>query len=181
MRDQTSVKASFFEDHFWLRGASPGLRPTLGQIGLQQFAPYLINSISLSWVSHLASALKAHDMTITQMRALAVLSISSPVTINELSQFALTEQSTMSRTLDSLEEQAFIVRKPRPEDLRVRDVEITQAGRDAFAKVWPTMYDLLVKMFEGIDSEEYKAFTATMHKMMSNVRKHGIGDAPRTL
>ena len=180
MSDQTTLKASFFEDHFWLRGASPGLRPTLGQIGLQQFAPYLINSISLSWVSHLAWALKAHDMTITQMRALAVLSISSPVTINELSQFALAEQSTMSRTLDSLEEQAFIVRKPRPEDLRVRDVEITQAGRDAFAKVWPTMYDLLVKMFEGIDSEEYKAFTATMHKMMSNVRKHGIGDAPRT-
>ena len=181
MTDQNSVKASVFEDHFWLRGASPGLRPTLGQIGLQQFAPYLINSISLSWVSHLAWALKAHDMTITQMRALAVLSISSPVTINELSQFALTEQSTMSRTLDALEEQAFVVRKPRPEDLRVRDVEITQAGRDVFARVWPTMYDLLVKMFEGIDSEEYKAFTATMHKMMSNVRKHGIGDAPRTL
>ena len=116
MSDQTPLKASFFEDHFWLRGATPGLRPTLGQIGLQQFAPYLINSISLSWVTHLASALKAHDMTTTQMRALAVLSISSPVTINELSQFALTEQSTMSRTLDALEEQGFIVRKPRPED-----------------------------------------------------------------
>ena len=54
----------------------------------------------------------------------------------------------------------------------MRDVEITQAGRDAFAKVWPTMYDLLLKMFDGIDNEEYKAFTATMHKMMSNVRKH---------
>ena len=174
MSDQTSVKASIFDDHLWLRGASSGLRPTLGQIGLQQFAPYLINSISLSWVTHLASALKAHDMTTTQMRALAVLSISSPVTINELSQFALTEQSTMSRTLDALEEQAFIVRKPRAEDLRVRDVEITQAGRDAFARVWPTMYDLLLKMFDGIDNEEYKAFTATMHKMMSNVRKHEI-------
>jgi DNA-binding MarR family transcriptional regulator len=174
MSEQASIKASVFEDHFWLPGAGLGLRPTLGQIGLQQFAPYLINSISLSWTTHLASALKAHDMTTTQMRALAVLSISSPVTINELSQFALTEQSTMSRTLDALEDQAFIVRKPRPEDLRVRDVEITQAGRDAFAKVWSTMYDLLVKLFDGIESEEYKAFTATMHKMMLNIRKHGI-------
>ncbi len=174
MSDQTSIKGSPFEDPFWLHGGSLSLRPTLGQIGLQQFAPYLINRISLSWVTQLASALKAHDMTTTQMRALAVLSISSPVTINELSQFALTEQSTMSRTLDALEEQAFIVRKPRPEDLRVRDVEITQAGRDAFAKVWPMMYDLLLKMFEGIDNEEYKAFTATMHKMMLNIRKHGI-------
>jgi hypothetical protein len=125
MSDQASIKGSPFEDQFWLHGGSLSLRPTLGQIGLQQFAPYLINRISLNWTTHLASALKAHDMTTTQMRALAVLSISSPVTINELSQFALTEQSTMSRTLDALEEQAFIVRKPRPEDLRVRDVEIT--------------------------------------------------------
>jgi MarR family transcriptional regulator for hemolysin len=174
MSDQAPVKASIFEDQFRPRTAGPGPRPTLGQIGLNEFAPYLINSVSLSWVTHLAAALKAHDMTTTQMRALAVLSISSPMTINELSQFALTEQSTMSRTLDALEEQAFTVRKPRAEDLRVRDVEITQAGRDAFAKVWPTMYDLLVKMFDGIDGEEYKAFTATMHKLMSNVRRHGI-------
>jgi DNA-binding MarR family transcriptional regulator len=174
MSDPNSIKGASFEDQFWLHGGSLSLRPTLGQIGLQQFAPYLINRISLTWVTHLATALKDHDMTTTQMRALAVLSISSPVTINELSQFALTEQSTMSRTLDALEEQAFIVRKPRAEDLRVRDVEITQAGRDAFAKVWPMMYDLLLKMFDGVDNEEYKAFTATMHKMMLNIRKHGI-------
>ena len=174
MTDQASLKGSPFEDHFRLRGAGAGLRPSLGQIGLQQFAPYLINSVSLSWTTHLAVALKAHDMTTTKMRALAVLSIASPVTINELSQYALTEQSTMSRTLDTLEEQGFILRKPRAEDLRVRDVEITQPGRDAFAKVWPTMYDLLLKMFDGIDNEEYKAFTATMHKMMANIRRHGI-------
>ena len=113
-------------------------------------------------------------MTTTKMRALAVLSISSPVTINELSLYALTEQSTMSRTLDALEEQGFILRQPRAEDMRVRDVEITQAGRDAFAKVWPTMYDLLLKMFDGVDNEEYKAFTATLHKMIQNIRKHEI-------
>ena len=51
-----------------------------------------------------------------------------------------------------MEEQGFILRRPRAEDLRVRDVEITQPGREAFAKVWPTMYDALVKMFEGVDN-----------------------------
>ena len=46
----------------------------------------------------------------------------------------------MSRTLDALEEQGLIVRKPRPEDLRVaRRRRSPQAGRDAFARVWPTM------------------------------------------
>jgi MarR family transcriptional regulator, transcriptional regulator for hemolysin len=175
MSDSTTEGAGgVFDDPVRLRGNGAGLRPSLGEIGLHQFAPYLINRISLNWTTHLAEALKAHDMTTTKMRALAILSISSPVTINELSLYALTEQSTMSRTLDSLEEQEYIRRRPRAEDLRVRDVELTQRGRDAFAKVWPMMYDLLLKMFEGIDNEEYKAFTATLHKMIQNIHKHEI-------
>ena len=176
MNDQLNLRApdAAFEDPLWVRASAAGLRPSLGEIGLQQFAPYLINSVALSWNTHLANALKAHDMTTTKMRALAILSISSPVTINELSLYALTEQSTMSRTLDSLEAKGFILRRPRAEDLRVRDVEITQPGREAFAKVWPTMYETLLKIFEGVDNQEYKAFTATLHKMIQNIRKHEI-------
>jgi DNA-binding MarR family transcriptional regulator len=174
MTDLTNPNGGLFDDPVLIRASASGARPSLGQIGLQHFAPYLINSISLSWTTHLADALKAHDMTTTKMRALAILSISSPVTINELSFYALTEQSTMSRTLDALEEQGLIVRKPRAEDLRVRDVDITQTGRDAFAKVWPAMYELLLKMLDGIDTDEYKAFIATLHKIIRNISKHDI-------
>ena len=173
MTDQTNNRDVSFESSLRAAG-SAGLRPSLGQIGLQQFAPYLINSVSLSWTTHLTASLKAYDLTTTKMRALAILSIASPVTINELSLYALTEQSTMSRTLDALEEQGFIQRRPRTEDLRIRDVHITEPGRAAFANVWPEMYDLLVKMFEGVDNDEYNAFTATLRKMLANIRKHGI-------
>jgi DNA-binding MarR family transcriptional regulator len=172
MSEESSESA--LDDPLWLGASGAGLRPSLGEIGLNQFAPYLINRISQTWTNHLADDLKSHEMTTTKMRALAILSISSPVTINELSLYSLTEQSTMSRTLDSLEEQAYIRRRPRPGDLRVRDVELTPRGREAFAKVWPMMYDLLLKMFDGVDNDEYKAFTATLHKMIQNIRKHGI-------
>jgi DNA-binding MarR family transcriptional regulator len=173
MTSQPASRSFPFEGSLWAANGA-GARPSLGQIGLQQFAPYLINSVSLSWTTHLAAALKAHDLTTTKMRALAILSITSPVTINELSLYALTEQSTMSRTLDALEEQGFIHRKARAEDLRVREVHITESGRATFARVWPEMYDLLLKTFEGVDNEEYSAFTATLHKIMTNIRKHGI-------
>ena len=170
---ETGAPRSFpFEASLWTaEGVS---RPSLGQIGLQQFAPYLINSVSLSWTTRLAAALKGHDLPTTKLRALAILSIASPVTINELSLYALTEQSTMSRTLDALEEQGFIQRKARSDDLRVRDVHITEAGRAVFGRVWPEMYDLLLKAFDGVDSEEYKAFTATLHKIIANIGKPGI-------
>jgi MarR family transcriptional regulator for hemolysin len=149
-------------------------RPTMGEIGLNQFAPYLMNRIIARWNANLADELKGMELTTAKMRTLAILCITPSVTINELSVFAVTEQSTMSRTLDSLEEQGFIRRQPRAEDMRIRDVTITEEGRAAFEKVWPTMYDSLLKMFEGVEEEEYRAFISVLHRILQNIRKHEI-------
>ncbi|KQV65282.1 MarR family transcriptional regulator [Rhizobium sp. Root1220] len=149
-------------------------RPTMGEIGLNHFAPYLMNRLMARWNANLADELKEQDISTAKMRTLAVLSVASSVTINELSVFAVTEQSTMSRTLDSLEEQGYIRRQPRAEDLRIRDVSITEEGRAAFEKLWPTMYDLFLQMFDGVDEVEYRAFLSTLHKVLHNIRKHEI-------
>jgi DNA-binding MarR family transcriptional regulator len=149
-------------------------RPTMGEIGLNHFAPYLMNRLMARWNANLADELKTQDITTAKMRTLAVLSVASSVTINELSVFAVTEQSTMSRTLDSLEEQGYIRRQPRAEDMRIRDVSITEEGRAAFEKVWPSMYDLFLQMFDGVDENEYRVFLSTLHKVLHNIRKHEI-------
>ncbi|AXV16779.1 MarR family transcriptional regulator [Neorhizobium sp. SOG26] len=148
--------------------------PTMGEIGLNHFAPYLMNRVVARWNSNMSEELREYDLSTAKMRTLAVLSVSSSLTINELSVFSVIEQSTMSRTLDSLEDQGYIRRTPRPEDMRIRDVTITEAGRDAFASFWPTMYDSFMRMFDGIDEEEYRVFTATLHKILLNIRKHEI-------
>ena len=149
-------------------------RPTMGEIGLNHFAPYLMNRLMARWNANLSEELREYDMTTAKMRALAVLSVSSSVTINELSVFAVTEQPTMSRTLDSLEQQGYNRRQPRAEDMRIRDVSITEEGRAAFEKVWPTMYDLFLQMFDGVDEAEYHGFISTLHKVLHNIRKHEI-------
>lgn len=155
-------------------GSDGSAPPSMGEIGLNQFAPYLINRIAARWNANMADELKAFDMTTAKMRALAILSISSGLTINELSVFTVTEQSTMSRTLDALEEQGFIRRQQRQEDMRVREVHVTDEGRAAFAEVWPVMYDRFLRMFDGIDEDEYQAFTATLHKVLRNIRRHDL-------
>jgi MarR family transcriptional regulator, transcriptional regulator for hemolysin len=146
-------------------------RPTLGEIGINQFAPYLMNRIIARWNDVMAEALKAHGMSTPMMRALAILSISSPVTINELSLFAVTEQSTMSRTLDALEAQGLVRRQRRPEDMRIRDVSITEDGRAAFERVWPMMHARFQTLFDGVDEEEYRSFIATLQRILRNASK----------
>jgi DNA-binding MarR family transcriptional regulator len=146
--------------------------PTLGEIGLDHFAPYLINRISSRYTNDMQEVLKSVEMTTAMMRALAVLSLSPTKTISELSALAITEQSTMSRTLDGLEAQGLVQRMSPPHDLRFREVSITSKGRAVFARVWPLMYEKYTAMFAGIDAAEYAAFVATLHKVLNNVRRH---------
>ena len=147
-----------FSGQIMQRDVDPDARQaTLGEIGINQFAPYLMNRIMERWNGNLAEALKLHNMSTTMMRALAVLSISSPVTINELSAYAVTEQSTMSRTLDILEAQGLVRRQRRAEDMRIRDVSITEEGRAAFERVWPMMHARVQTLFDGVGEEEDRA------------------------
>jgi DNA-binding MarR family transcriptional regulator len=80
----------------------------------------------------------------------------------------------MSRTLDSLEEQGYIRRQARPGDMRIRDISLTEEGRDIFNQAWPTMYDLLLQLFDGIDEDEHRAFVGTLQKMLRNIRKNEL-------
>jgi DNA-binding MarR family transcriptional regulator len=108
------------------------------------------------------------------MRVLAVLAVTSGLTINELSVFAVTEQSTMSRTLDAMEAQGLIRREQRAGDLRVREIHVTDEGRRLFDRIWPAMHARFGRMLDGIDADEYQAFTATLHKILLNIRQHQI-------
>ena len=50
----------------------------------------------------------------------------------------------------------------------------TEDGRAAFESLWPTMYDDFLKMFQGIEEEEYKTFVAVLHRILQNIRLHEI-------
>jgi DNA-binding MarR family transcriptional regulator len=149
--------------------AEKGGIPTMGEIGLHQFVPYLLNRISSRWNADMQEALRAFDMTTTKMRVLAVLSVSSAMTINELSVYAVTEQSTMSRTLDAMEEQGLIRRQARADDMRVREIHISEEGRALFGRIWPGMYAMYRAMFDGVDEAEFRTLTWTLQKVLRNM------------
>ncbi|WP_235912000.1 MarR family winged helix-turn-helix transcriptional regulator [Mesorhizobium xinjiangense] len=152
----------------------PGAIRTLGELGLQQFAPYLMNRIMGRYNQTLRDRLNEEGLTTPKMRALAVLSVMDGLKINELSVYAVTEQSTLSRVLDAMEAEKLIRRQAAPDDNRVRNIFITERGRATFNALWPTMLASSEAMFVGIDDEERERFTATLQKILRNIRKHEI-------
>lgn len=144
----------------------------LGEIGLQQFAPYLMNRIMGRYNASLRDDLAKLGLTIPKMRALAVLSVIDNLVIGRLAVYAVVEQSTLSRALDALEADGMVRRTTDPEDSRATRVSITEAGRAAFETLWPTMRQSYNRMFAGIDAAEHAALVATLQKILVNVRKH---------
>ena len=144
----------------------------LGEIGLQQFAPYLMNRIMGRYNASLRADMTKLGLTIPKMRALAILSVVDGIVISKLAVYAIVEMSTLSRALDALEADGHVRRAPDPDDSRATRVWITEQGRAAFETLWPTMRNTYEHMFEGIAEKERAAFVATLQKMLINVRVH---------
>ncbi|MCZ4282560.1 MarR family transcriptional regulator [Kiloniella laminariae] len=146
--------------------------PSLGEIGLQQFVPYLMNRIIGRYNASLRDEMATLGLTTPKMRALAVLSVTDGILIWQLAVYAVVEQSTLSRALDALELDALIRRESDPEDSRAVRVFITDSGRAAFDRLWPHMAKSYDQMLEAIDEDERRAFVGTLQKILSNIRKH---------
>ena len=144
----------------------------LGEIGLGNFAPYLMNRIMGRYNASLRADLAGLGLTTPKMRALAVLSVIEAPLIRELAVYAVVEQSTLSRALDQLAGEGLILRETDAGDSRAIRVHITEAGRAAFEAMWPQMAASYARMFQGIPDDERRAFVATLQKMLGNIRKH---------
>ena len=148
--------------------------PRLGEIGLTNFAPYLMNRIMGRYNASLRDDMGDMGLTTPKMRALAVLSVVEGPLIRELAVYTVTEQSTLSRALDQLQTEGLIRREADSADSRAVRVRITDAGRAAFDQLWPHMAAAQARMFRGIPEDERRAFVTTLQKMLTNIRKHEI-------
>ena len=150
------------------------LQPRLGEIGLSNYAPYLMNRIMGRYNASLRAEMADLGLTTPKMRVLAVLSVVEGPLIRELSVLTVVEQSTLSRALDQLQAEALIRREVDAADSRAVRVFITEAGRATFEALWPHMAAAQARMFRGIPEEERRAFVGTLQKMLTNIRKHEI-------
>lgn len=148
--------------------------PRLGEIGLTNFAPYLMNRIMGRYNAGFRDELGDMGLTTPKARALAVLSVVEGPLIRELAVFTVVEQSTLSRALDQMQTEGLIRRETDTNDSRAVRVFITDAGRAVFEDLWPHMVQAQARMFRGIPDDERRAFVATLQKMLVNIRKHEI-------
>ena len=92
--------------------------------------------------------------------------------INELSVYAVVEQSTLSRALEQLDTDGLVKREIDIIDTRATRVYLTPLGLEAFKSLWPDMLTSYNEMFNDIKDDEKSQFIVTLQKILKNIRKH---------
>lgn len=149
-----------------------GTLPRLGEIGLENYAPYLMNRIMGRYNAALQEEMTTLGLTTPQMRALAVLTVIDGPLIRELAVYAVVQPSTLSRALDALDADGLIRRVADAQDSRATRVFISEEGRRTYERLWPVMASAQEQMFKGVESEERRAFLSTLQTILRNVRVH---------
>ncbi|SEL09598.1 MarR family winged helix-turn-helix transcriptional regulator [Pacificibacter marinus] len=139
---------------------------------LEEFTPYLMNRIAARYNKGVESALKDVGISVAQMRALAALAESGPCSITDLSILTVIKQSTLSRTLDTMENAGLILRTAQGSDSRYRQISLTQTGRAAYDAAWPSMQNMRDTMLASLSEDERENFNSLLLRIFYDIRHH---------
>jgi len=140
-------------------------------IVLDDFLPYLLNRISNRLNQRLADDLKKIGQTPQSYRVLAILTARDGRSINELSVYSMTEQSTLSKIVERMEQSGLVERRQDETDGRVVNVCLTKAGKAAYVKIWPYALKHYNRAIEGLSVDDHDAVRTILHRILDNVRR----------
>jgi DNA-binding MarR family transcriptional regulator len=114
-------------------------------------------------LAQLDSALRPYGLTFARYEALVLLSFSraGALPMSLIGQRLMVHPTSVTNTIDRLEQQGLVVRRPNPEDGRGTLAEITAAGREAMARATA---DLMAADFgmAGYDAGELEQISASL-------------------
>ena len=108
------------------------------------------------------------DLTKEQMVVLKKLHDNDGLNQNELAFLTLRNKSSLTRLLSKMESKSYIIRKQSLEDKRVKNVFLTQLGKDIFLKTKPVIKKMITEMELSISLEEKEQIINTLKKIQSN-------------
>ncbi len=95
----------------------------------------------------------AHELSLTQLRVLAILRSHTP-TISELSDYLGLDRSTVSGLIDRASRRGLVVRAVDAADRRAVRIELTPAGRGLAAEGGAEIADGVAPLVEGLSIAE---------------------------
>jgi len=133
------------------------------------FMPHLIARLAYELHIDLIEKLRLEGINVTRWRILAVLSMGDGITINEIIERAMMQQSALSRALMKMEAEDFVRRVSRRDDARYVEVFITDKGRSLFDSLDRVVRSRQKTLLKGFSQAETDTAFDLLRRMSRNI------------
>ncbi len=117
----------------------------------------------------LAGELKAHGLRVPDWRVLATLYARRHLSMRELADLSSIDRTTLSRSMDRMQEAGWVTRIADARDLRVTRLSLTASGERLFARLWPAVERINRAALEGLPRGAVDLLAWTLGRMKENL------------
>jgi DNA-binding MarR family transcriptional regulator len=133
------------------------------------FLPHLIARLAYQLNGDLIEKLRREGINVTRWRILAVLSMGDGITIKEIIDRAMVQQSALSRALMRMEKENFVRRVLRAGDARCVEVYLTEKGRSLFNSLNVVVRRREQRLLAGFSPAQVEAAFALIRRLSRNM------------
>jgi MarR family transcriptional regulator, organic hydroperoxide resistance regulator len=133
------------------------------------FLPHLVTRLAYLLNHDLVDKLRREGINVARWRILAVLAMGDGITIGEIIDRAMMQQSALSRVLMTMEEEEYVRRVPRREDARCVEVFLTERGRALFHSLDPVVRRRQGRLLKDFKQQEVDAAFVLLRRLIHNV------------
>ncbi len=124
----------------------------------------------------LAQGLRDYGLRVPEWRALAALYSREKCTMSELAELATIDRTTLTRTVDRMEDAGWLARLADGADARVTRLALTAAGRRMFERVWPEVQRLNDLALAGLTTPQIESLKKILGQMRANLDEYVEGE-----
>ena len=124
----------------------------------------------------LAQGLRGYGLRVPEWRALAALYSKQRCTMSELSDFATIDRTTLTRTVDRMEDAGWLTRLADEADARITRLALTAAGRRMFERIWPDVQRLNELALDGLSAAQIESLRKILGQMRANLEDYVGGE-----
>ncbi|HEY2635340.1 MAG TPA: MarR family transcriptional regulator [Steroidobacteraceae bacterium] len=150
-------------------GSAGGSLKPANQSMFDDFLPHLIARLSYQLNNDLVEKLRLEGINVTRWRILAVLAMGDGITINEIIDRAMMQQSALSRALMNMEKEDYVRRVLRRDDARYVEVFLTDKGRALFNSLNIVVRRRQRRLLKGFSPQELTLVFAMIRRMSRNM------------
>jgi DNA-binding MarR family transcriptional regulator len=133
------------------------------------FLPHLIARLAYQLHLDLLDKLRQEGINATRWRILAVLAMGDGITVNEITERAMMQQSALSRALMKMERERYVRRLSGVGDGRYVEVFLTGRGRALFKSLNVVVRRRQDRLLKGFSAQERQAALTLMRRLGRNM------------